>query len=85
MQELFEVISEGQALHPDPEDLSSEEEGEGAEVLEDIQPLEEGAEFFRTEEDLQFLSAEGTLGYLECTSLLLIFGNKFTKINKFIK
>ena len=60
VQELFEVISEGQALHPDPEDVSSEEsesEDEGAVVLEDIQPLNEGAEFFRTEEDLQFFES----------------------------
>ncbi len=61
MEELFELISEGQALHPDPEDLSTDEEGEegDAVILENFQPLEEGADFFRTEEDLQFLSPEG--------------------------
>lgn len=65
MQELYETISEGQTLHPDPEDVSSEEGEEveeGAVVLEDmIQPLGEGENFFRTEEDLQFLSPEGTI------------------------
>ena len=64
MDKLFETVSEGQSLHPDPEDLSTDddddEEEEGPEVLEDIQPLAEGAGFFRTADDLQYLSPEGS-------------------------
>ena len=69
MDTVFEAISECQSYHPDP-DLSTDSEedgGDGPVIIDNIESINDDSGYFRTAEDLQYLSPEGqrTLEHLE--------------------
>lgn len=66
---VFDAISECQSYHPDPElstDSEGDQEGDNP-MIGDVMEINECNGFFRTVEDLQYLSTEGqrTLDHLE--------------------
>ena len=69
---VFDAVSECQSLHPDP-DLSTDSEdneedgGDDPVIIDSIESVNDDSGYFRTAEDLQYLSPEGqrTLEHLE--------------------